>query len=64
MILLEYKPQCSCCELIVDKVVPDPRDSLQEYRFSVCIPCEYEITERVSYEPQERKDYGSVSHGF
>ncbi len=62
MMLLEYKPQCSCCELIVDKVVPDPRDCEQEYM--VCEACEYEITERVSYEPQERKDYGSVSHGF
>ncbi len=64
MMLLEYKPQCSCCELIVDKVAPDPRDCEQEYM--VCEACEYAITESVSYErfDDSPKDYGGVSHGF
>ena len=64
MMLLEYKPSCTCCGQVVDKVVPDPRDCEQE--FMVCEACEYEITERASMEyfNDSPKDYGSMTHGF
>jgi hypothetical protein len=40
--------ECACCgdNCIIIDMLPDPRDSKQE--ILVCVPCEYEITERAS----------------
>ena len=57
--------KCHECGAEVYKLYPHPQDSKQE--IMICEDCEYAITEKYSQEipdPNEPKDYGSVTHGF
>lgn len=57
--------KCHECNADVYKLLPHPQDETET--IMVCEDCEYVIMARYSQEipdPDEPKDYGSVTHGF